>query len=623
VSYTDILQEARVNPGFQSRMKSALKELGRLENQPRSVANTKLRDEAVLDIYRCCDYNPGFLVPYYFPRFIDGKPLSLLRRPFSFAMYAFVPSGYLAIAGSRQISKSTSLGGRQLINGSILPGWSSLYIAPHTEHMRTYATKLHELELSFRFHKKHPHLRQNLFLKELPGGGKIELVRALTTAAHIRGKSADENIYDEYQLFDVDLEGEIAQTQKASDLPVTVYAGTATTVDSPLADRYDASSRGSWWIKDGRGRRTINCRDKDILMKCMRPEGFCCPWTSKKLNVTDGIWIHEYPERLAMHRVGLHVPQVVIPDYVYDYRQYAELYRQFVDNDPNLFLQEVFGIPVEQGAREITEKDLEAICVLGDKRKLLEDARKGLYRHVFSSFDWGGSDHRAEHHTKKSYTVHTLFGITHQMDLHILDMHRYAGMAYRDILGHITTQHFSHNGSAVASDFGGGMYYNTLLREDTRINVHKHLVFNYSSPFMPIIAAPSIPDPMYNQWDLNKTESISALFAAIKDPRRPIKCFSWGDARNYLMDFLNSYRVPTELLHGKRYFRFIRPPSKSDDTMHSVNFGFALSKLLMGQPILIDPAVARALGSRLGSTVRSGSQGSVMPSRTGGRIISG
>lgn len=620
MSYTDILQEARANPGFQAKLARAIKALQKLEGQPPSAANHKLRDEAIMDIYRACDYNPGFLVPHYFPRFIEGKPMTLSRRPFAFAMYSFVPSGYLVVAGSRQISKSTNFCGRQLINGSILPGWSSLYIAPHTEHMRTYATRLNEMEMGFRYYKKDSRLRQNLYLKELPGGGRIELARALLSAAHLRGKTADENIFDEYQLFDVDLEAEIAQTQKSRSLPVTIYAGTATTVDSPLADRYDSSSRGTWWIRDGRGRRSINCGDKDILEKCMRPQGFCCPWTSRKLDVIDGLWVHEYPERLEMHRVGFHVPQIIIPDYVYDYRQYAELYRQFVENDHNLVLQDIFGIPTEQGAREITAKDLEAICVLGDKKKLLKDAQDGLYRMVFSAFDWGGSDHRAEHHTKKSFTVHTLFGVTHQMELHILSMARHAGQAYRDILGHITHHHFKHNGMAIASDFGGGQYYNTMLREDPRINVHRHIIFNYSSPFMPMIAAPSVPDPLYNQWDLNKTESISALFAAIKDPRLPIKCYNWGEARDYLLDFLNSYRVPTELLHGKRYFRFIRPPSKSDDTMHSINFGFALSRILMGRPLHVDPAVARELASRLAGRSGSALRASGRPRR---RIISG
>lgn len=622
MGYTDILNEARVNPKFQHRLNSAVKELERLEGKQLSQDLLKRRDELVLEIYRACDYNPGFLVPYYFPHYIKGNPLSLRRRPFAFALYAFIPSGFLVVAGSRQISKSTNFAGRQLINGSLIPGWGSMYVAPHSEHLNTYATRLREMEMSFRFYRKSSELRQNLKLKELPNGGKIELVRALTTAAHIRGKSTDELIYDEYQLFDVDLEGEISQTQKASDLPVTIYAGTATTVDSPLADRYDSSSKATWWIKDGRGRRSINCGDKDILWKCMRPEGFICPWTSKKLDVVDGMWIHEHPERLEMHRVGFHVPQVIIPEYVYDYRQYAEMYRHFVEDDPNIVLNEIFGIPVEQGAREITAKDLEAICVLGPKQKLLNDAKAGLYRIVFSAFDWGGSDHQQASNTKKSYTVHTLMGITHEMELHILDFRRYAGMAYADIVGSILQHHFAHQGGAIASDFGGGQYYNTVIRQDPRVNIHRHLIFNYSSPFMPIISAPHVPDPLYNQWDLNKTEALSALFAAIKDPRRPIKCFEWGEARNYLLDFLNAYRVPTELLHGKRYFRYIRPPSKSDDSMQAVNFGFALSKLLTGQPLIIDPGVARELGNRLGANVRTAG-GAKMPARHRGNIVSG
>lgn len=623
MGYTDILKLARTNPGFQHRVQVALKVLERCEHGPLTPKTIAERDEAVMDIYRACDYNPGFLVPYFFPTVIGGSPMSLTRRPFAYAIYSFVPSGYLVIAGSRQISKSTNLCSRQLINGSILRGRSSMYIAPHSEHLNTYATRLREMEMSFRFYKRNSQLRSNLKLKELPGGGKIELVRALTSAAHIRGKSTDENDYDEYQLFDTDLEGEISQTMKASSLPTTLYTGTATTVDSPLADRYDNSSKATWWIKDGRGRRSINCGDRDILYKCMRPEGLRCPWTSKPLDVIDGIWVHEYKERLAQHRVGFHVPQIIIPDFVYDYRQYAEIYRQYLTYDPNLFSQEVFGIPVEEGSREITAKDLEAICVLGPRAELLKKAREGKYRWVISAFDWGGSDHRVIKGSKTSYTVHVLIGITSNYEMHILSIDRYAGMAYADIVGRIMNHHFAHNGTALVSDFGGGQYYNTMIRTDTRVNANRHFIFNYSMPFMPIITAPRGQDCLYNQWDLNKTESLSLLFGAIKDPARPIKCHNWSEAKDYLLDFLNAVRVPTEVLHGRRYFRYIRPPSKSDDTMQAMNLGFILSKMITGQPLLIDPAVAREMSHRMGVSVKAmRQQGAILP-RHRGRIISG
>lgn len=527
---------------------------------------------------------------------------------------------------------STSFAGRQLINAQLLPRWNSMHVTPHTDHRATYGTRLREMEMAGRFYKKRHDLRQNLYLKEFITGSKIELVRALTSAAHIRGKSTDELLYDEYQLFDVSLEGEIDQTIKASKAKVRIYAGTSTTIDSPLEDRFQASSQGYWHLRGSRG--WINFGDKDQSIKMIRPEGLRDPWDSTKMvDVRNGQWVYAYPERLDMHQVGFHIPQLIIPDLIEDIEQWADIYRAFVDYDLKLFLQEVLGIPVEEGSREITQKDLERICVLGDpddpvansREYCQAKAKRGEYKFVISGFDWGGSDHQADTSIKTSFTAHVMLGITYDLKFEIILMKKYAGMNYRDIVGRILHDHFEHNGMAIASDHGGGSVYNQVVREDKRVDIERHLVMNYTGPNTAVFTAPRIKDPMYNQWSVNRTESISALFEAIKDPEMPLKCYGWELARPFLLDFMNSFRVVSESMHGQRYFKYIRPPSKPDDIMHAMNFAFVLGKVLIGKPIIQDPGLARKLSDRLRIRVGVRPGGAHKPHSTsfGGRVLMG
>lgn len=56
-------------------------------------------------LLRACDYNPSLLVPYFFPKYPNDKPMTFWSRPHAFSMMAFIPNGTLTIQASRQIGK--------------------------------------------------------------------------------------------------------------------------------------------------------------------------------------------------------------------------------------------------------------------------------------------------------------------------------------------------------------------------------------------------------------------------------------------------------------------------------------------------------------------------------------
>src|SRR5258707_11627161 len=82
---------------------------------------------------------------------------------------------------------------------------------------------------------------------------------------------------------------------------------------------------------------------------------------------------------------------------------------------------------------------------------------------------------------------------------------------------------------------------------------------------------------MYNQWSLNKTESISLTYGAVRQQR--IRCFDWAIAEEFLSDFLNLFRAPGELAGGGTTFIYRAHPSKPNDTLMAVYYCFLLAKI--------------------------------------------
>lgn len=596
--YFDLEWNARTNPQFNAELSFYINRIQ--ENERLRKTDIKARKQIGEDLkalLKHCDYNFGFLTPYFFPRYPKDQPLSLTDRPYSFSMFGFQIGGSTTLRASRQIGKSTSLAARQLMFSHVLSGFRSLYITPYTEQLKTYADRLQEMQRAFRFANRQKTYRQNLYYKEYPNGAMIKLAYALTSAASLRGNSADELLFDEYQNFDISLEDEILEIQKASTMPVRVFAGTSLTTDTALEAKYQLSSQGVWMIRCGCG-KWLNTGDREVALQLVQPDGVTCPKCSRLVDVRSGHYVHTFQDKLASNDIGFHIPQIIIPYFTEDMVRWSEIYRKKIaGGNINKFLEEVLGIPTEEGAREITQQMLRDMCVL-KKSEVQAKAKRGEYLTIVSGCDWGGSDYLPEARTKVSYTVHVMLGVNHDYTIDIIHFQHYAGMDYDSIADDIAANHQALNGEALASDFGVGQVYNTKLRERLQ-NVHKHLIFGYVGPSSPAVSEPAGPH-MLNQYSLNRTESITTLYEAIKNLR--IRCYEWDMAERYLMEFLNLFRAPNESAAGVTSFTYRRHGSKADDSLHAVNFSYVLARLILGEPIIND----RALRDRILQIIRGG-----------------
>lgn len=489
---------------------------------------------------------------------------------------------------------STTFAARQLILSHLLPGYKSLYVCPQHDQLKTYARRLAEMEAAFRFDNG----KQNLYNKVYEDGSAIDLNYCLTTANAVRGKSVTEVLLDEAQGINPDIVPELLYVQTTAQYPSTIFAGTALSIDTLLEAKWQASSMGMWHVRAMDGTHWLNMYDKNTLLKvCDNPQGPTCPYTGKLLDVTKGLYVHANQKAMAINEIGIHVPQCIIPDLAYNPIQWGKIYKKIQDDDFNKVLQECFGIAVAEGSREITEQDLQRLCVLTDTPEQLKaKCRNGYYRLVVSGCDWGGSDYNQAIQTKTSYTVHCIIGVAPDDTVDILYYKRYSGMDYREIAEEIANAHKAYNGHVVASDFGVGLAYNTELRN--RIPYDRHFIMNYVGQAAAPLATPK-GQHMTNQLALNRTEALTNVFKDVKAPKLKIKAGSWGNMSSYLLDWLNMYRVPVDMPSGQTAFKYIRSATKADDALHAFTFAYVLARFFLGVPLVNDLALEQRLRSVL------------------------
>lgn len=452
---------------------------------------------------------------------------------------------------------------------------------------KTYANRFAEMELASPIVqgllKQNKDLRNNLTYKQYANGSETNIVNCLENVSQARSKTTDEILYDEYQLFNMDLEPDIFQCQSASDTPMTVYAGTSTTIDSPLEFRYQEGSQAQWLIKAMNGKDWIDLSEPETLLSCVKPEGMTCPFTGQLLNVNDGELVHKFDQRREIGHVSMHVPQLIIYDKVKDILEWAKIYKAYTedrDDKKHKFLEEVGGIPSEEGAREISEKDLRDICVLGSSTELMLKAQSGYYSKLVSACDWGGSDDVPNYKNRKSFTVHSILGLAPDGIIDIIYMRQYDGMDFPTIARHIIKTHNSYGCGAMASDYGVGMAYNYIMKEN--MNPNTFFMFSLVGHGKNIkILDKGAP----NHFALNKTESLSQLFIDVKNGPTSLRCYDWEESGPRLQEFLNLFRVFTDNSTSTT-FHYHKLASKPDDSLMSINFGYTLMRILCGDSIV-------------------------------------
>ncbi len=490
---------------------------------------------------------------------------------------------------------TTTVGVFQRLMARLISRFHSLYVAPHMEPLITYGRKFKEISDQFSDTVISTKFKQNLYYREYPNLSTVEMLRIQSSATPARGKTKDVIIFDESQLFDPTLETELLEVLNDSPFQQAFYAGTSTTTETLLESQYQLGTQGTWHIEKRNG-TVLDCGDPDELLKHIGQFGLMDPYDNDRpLDPLAGHFRFHNVDGFEKRIVSIHVPQVINPKIIATPADWGSIYKTSI-RDRVKCIQEKLGIPVKEADQEITQNDLERICVLTDspeERKL--KCRKGYYRFITSGFDWGGSDYNAITKAKQSATAHTIIGVSPDDRIHILHMKRHAGRGYRQIINDIVADHRAYSAGGMASDFGGGQLYHMLLREHPHINAKRHIIFDYDDPDSPMCRPMSKDVQLENAFMLNRTDSITDLYMKIVSEPPVFLAPTWDESGEYLVDFLHMTRVIIEEgKAGKKRFKYNRHGSKMDDIVHSTNMAYSLLKLGLNQLYINDPA-GRAL----------------------------
>lgn len=102
----DLLRYVRRNPTKATAIQSALARLDKISADVQlGKASSEEMTNVQASLIPLCGFNFGLLIPYCFPAYPMDQPLSLLSRPFMFAMTCLSPGSVTTLRAGRQVGK--------------------------------------------------------------------------------------------------------------------------------------------------------------------------------------------------------------------------------------------------------------------------------------------------------------------------------------------------------------------------------------------------------------------------------------------------------------------------------------------------------------------------------------
>jgi hypothetical protein len=188
-------------------------------------------------------------------------------------------------------------------------------------------------------------------------------------------------------------------------------------------------------------------------------------------------------------------------------------------------------------------------------------------------------------------------------------------MDYREIAGTIVENHNKFKAFAMGTDNGGGAYYNAYMRDCGRIPTNLIIHFQYTDTKLML---DRIPHPTAHIMSLHRTDSMSALIADIKDHQMTWP--RWDESAGFVLDCLNVRRNITETPAGRTIMRYMKPGSKADDFMMSMNYAAMMKRIVNKEPLIPNQQVIDELRGLFGMTIPTSHGTNYLGGMDGGHV---
>jgi hypothetical protein len=562
-----------MSPSIPAEVRSAARTLLYLQKGTKNDPHNDYLDaiQAVTTLY-----NSG-----YFTSFVPALPvlLRLKGKPYSLAnhfpmepLFSFSSAKSLLVKAGRQVSKSVSLAARQCILASVIPYFSSLYVAPRFEQARRFSnnyvkpfltnTPLGEFALD-------KDMEQSVLQRSFINGSLLHFSFAFLDAERVRGVSADTLSLDEVQDIDIDFLPVLLETMSASDYRYRVYAGTPKTLDNTIEGLWEDSSQAEW-ATPCTGCRTWNIASiKEGLLDMIQPKGMCCKKCGKLLDPSTGNWIHMFPDKRSKFE-GYHTPQVIFPMHYANPERWSELISAKDNWAQAKYWNEKLGESCDIRANMLTRTDLQKASVLPYDNTISGAVKvRNNYVMITVGTDWGGGGEEGVSHTAVSVLGHRPDG---KIDVLYIARITNTNDPVEEIK-HIINIFQRVNGKILAHDFcGAGALRETMLIQAgfpvTQI-FPAHYTFSSSAPMVEY--RPPSEASSRHFYSIDKSRSLVLICQLIK--HGVIRFPKYETWEHVSKDFMALVEDRRERPGGSDIYVITRKAKEPDDCAHAVNYG--------------------------------------------------
>ena len=505
---------------------------------------------------------------------LDGKPFRLKEWPMHRRFYQERPRRTLFKTG-RQVAKSTTLANLSILECSIIPFFSTMFVSPSKEQTTRFSNSRvgKTMRYSPVINKNflHTELSNRVFHKQFQNGSEMLFTYALDDPDRLRGPSTDRNMFDEVQdiMYDpVIMVGN--ETMSNSDYRYETYAGTPKTMENTIQYLWEISTQSEWVMTcPGCGKYLFIDSEKAIGVKgpiCVKCGGYLNPYL--------GQWVDMAPNKTLQ---GFHISQLIMPKNVpaaiQDTTSRAHtaaeenwkiIKEKYEETPLATFRNEVLGVSDAIGTRLLTKEDLESLCVGKSFEVYRNDRNFRGFSQIVAGVDWSGGGVKG-----LSRTVLWIWGYR-PADVKLVTLLYKIYPGTNPVLAHteIAQTCELYGVKYIVGDAGEGALPNDLLRKKlghqkvTQVQYGSHttaLKFNGIDRFLG-----------------DRTTLIDNYFMLLK--KKEVEFGPLAEMKVAIKDILAEYEEVT--LHGKKVWR--HSPQRPDDCLHAGLFGWIAWKILNG-----------------------------------------
>lgn len=500
---------------------------------------------------------------------LEGKPYSLTNYPMFVDIFNSPASRRLMMSG-RQVSKTVTLAADMASEAAITPYLPIMYANASANQTSSFSkSKLDHFLLHspaiYHTLMSGKDVINNTLHKRFKNMSEIQMSYFSDSADRVRGRSAHRFCLDEVQdiLYDAVIDAE--ECLSAAPDPRFMYAGTSKTVISTLAFFWSLSTKKEWILKcPSCGKWNIPGREN------IQRQGLSCKNCGGFLDTHAGRW-HSFAEagKEPLYD-GYHIPQIILPLHCGNPEKWAKVIEKMETYPDYKFNNEVLGIASGEGESPVTEELLHSVCVpsiIMEESKTTRNSTGATY--LAAGIDWGGGGMAGT-----SRTTLAIYAVYPERKEFI----KIFGKIYEagEPTKHVESIAFYLNRFQVHmafGDAGGGNFAMSQLRSlvpGTRV-----VAVQYAET-----RAPFSWNESSGSYTVNRTTMIDGLLTDMKLGR--VKTMRWEDFSQFADDFraLKVEIIGEEQGKGRRVWR--RYPTKPDDCVHSMVFGWFACRILSG-----------------------------------------